>query len=59
MRINRQSDLAADILIATHTSVPVLISGPPDDTMRLAMAVAAGAFASRLFYLLNAIHIIV
>ena len=43
MTINRRSDLAADILIATHTSVPVLISGPPDDTMRVAMAIANGS----------------
>ena len=42
MPINRRSDLALDIQIATRTSVPVLISGPPDDTMRVAMAIANG-----------------
>jgi hypothetical protein len=40
MPTNRQSDLALDIIIATQTSVPVLISGRPADTMRVAMAIA-------------------
>jgi hypothetical protein len=43
MPINRRSDLTLDILIATHTSVPVLISGAPDDTMRVAMVIANGS----------------
>jgi hypothetical protein len=43
MPINRQSDFALDIFIATHTSVPVLISGAPDDTMRVGMAIANGS----------------
>ena len=47
MPINNLSDLDLDILIATHTSVPVLITGSPDDTMQVAMAIAAGSSNGR------------
>ena len=41
MPTNRRSDLALDIHIATHTSLPVLISGTPHDTLQVAMAIAS------------------
>ena len=40
MPIHPDPDLELDIDIALRTSVPVLISGPPDDTMRVAMVIA-------------------
>jgi hypothetical protein len=41
MQCHDDADLALDIAIALRTSVPVLISGREDDTMRVAMVIAS------------------
>jgi transcriptional regulator of acetoin/glycerol metabolism len=41
MQTDCHADLALDIAIALRTSLPVLISGTPDDTMRVALVIAS------------------